>query len=405
MIFPTDSVVRLRGELEDRVTNGELSEAEAFREALAADPADPRALRLLALLAEDEGDFATANDLAWRWLHADPLSHEAFRLIGRLLGRDPAQAERAVAYQALGREKLHFDPEAEEQSDAPDSLPVLDEPPEVTREMEPHRVLHAVWVASTGEIERELVDRALACGADIAPLFTGILNLYGEDLLDDVDDALVVRSLLLLSEIGDPAALPAITQFLPLDDDTLREAASRAFQRLSFRKPTEVLNQIHLMLPTAGALELSTVAHQLGIMPQIPGRLEAVLAIEGRLADMNGNERAALANSLIATGYVMEGADSPLAARLQENYGEDLSAQSKRNLKEIRTELQKHGPIVAEADDATIYDLVCNGFEGIDEDDDQPFVRTEPKLGRNDPCWCGSGKKYKKCHLAADESR
>ncbi|MHB1469224.1 MAG: SEC-C metal-binding domain-containing protein [Solirubrobacteraceae bacterium] len=19
-------------------------------------------------------------------------------------------------------------------------------------------------------------------------------------------------------------------------------------------------------------------------------------------------------------------------------------------------------------------------------------------MGRNDPCWCGSGKKYKKCH-------
>jgi preprotein translocase subunit SecA len=24
----------------------------------------------------------------------------------------------------------------------------------------------------------------------------------------------------------------------------------------------------------------------------------------------------------------------------------------------------------------------------------------EQKLGRNDPCWCGSGKKYKKCHGA-----
>ena len=24
-------------------------------------------------------------------------------------------------------------------------------------------------------------------------------------------------------------------------------------------------------------------------------------------------------------------------------------------------------------------------------------VRTEPKIGRNDPCPCGSGKKYKKC--------
>ncbi|HIB68563.1 MAG TPA: hypothetical protein EYO33_26615 [Phycisphaerales bacterium] len=24
------------------------------------------------------------------------------------------------------------------------------------------------------------------------------------------------------------------------------------------------------------------------------------------------------------------------------------------------------------------------------------------KVGRNDPCWCGSGKKYKKCHLGKD---
>jgi preprotein translocase subunit SecA len=24
----------------------------------------------------------------------------------------------------------------------------------------------------------------------------------------------------------------------------------------------------------------------------------------------------------------------------------------------------------------------------------------QEKLGRNDPCWCGSGKKYKKCHGA-----
>ena len=28
----------------------------------------------------------------------------------------------------------------------------------------------------------------------------------------------------------------------------------------------------------------------------------------------------------------------------------------------------------------------------------QPFVRDQPKLGRNDPCWCGSGKKFKHCH-------
>ena len=26
-----------------------------------------------------------------------------------------------------------------------------------------------------------------------------------------------------------------------------------------------------------------------------------------------------------------------------------------------------------------------------------PYVRTQPKVGRNEPCSCGSGKKFKKC--------
>jgi preprotein translocase subunit SecA len=29
-----------------------------------------------------------------------------------------------------------------------------------------------------------------------------------------------------------------------------------------------------------------------------------------------------------------------------------------------------------------------------------PMVRSGPKIGRNDPCPCGSGKKYKHCHGA-----
>ncbi|MCD4735879.1 MAG: SEC-C domain-containing protein [Bacteroidales bacterium] len=28
----------------------------------------------------------------------------------------------------------------------------------------------------------------------------------------------------------------------------------------------------------------------------------------------------------------------------------------------------------------------------------QPVKRSEKKVGRNDPCPCGSGKKYKQCH-------
>ncbi len=30
-------------------------------------------------------------------------------------------------------------------------------------------------------------------------------------------------------------------------------------------------------------------------------------------------------------------------------------------------------------------------------------IRSGPRVGRNDPCPCGSGKKYKKCHMPIDE--
>ncbi|MDH3342383.1 MAG: preprotein translocase subunit SecA [Gammaproteobacteria bacterium] len=33
-----------------------------------------------------------------------------------------------------------------------------------------------------------------------------------------------------------------------------------------------------------------------------------------------------------------------------------------------------------------------------EESVEQPFVRGERKVGRNEPCWCGSGKKFKQCH-------
>ncbi|MCA9907393.1 MAG: SEC-C domain-containing protein, partial [Anaerolineae bacterium] len=34
----------------------------------------------------------------------------------------------------------------------------------------------------------------------------------------------------------------------------------------------------------------------------------------------------------------------------------------------------------------------------------QPVRKTSAKLGRNDPCWCGSGKKYKNCHMRQDQA-
>jgi hypothetical protein len=40
----------------------------------------------------------------------------------------------------------------------------------------------------------------------------------------------------------------------------------------------------------------------------------------------------------------------------------------------------------------------CNhGHHHHHHEPQEPFVRKSPKLGRNDPCHCGSGQKFKKC--------
>ena len=41
------------------------------------------------------------------------------------------------------------------------------------------------------------------------------------------------------------------------------------------------------------------------------------------------------------------------------------------------------------------------GDENVQKSIPEPITRDEPKLGRNDPCHCGSGKKFKQCHGSA----
>ena len=36
--------------------------------------------------------------------------------------------------------------------------------------------------------------------------------------------------------------------------------------------------------------------------------------------------------------------------------------------------------------------------ESLSDEQAQPFVRDGRKVGRNEPCPCGSGKKFKQCH-------
>ncbi len=405
MIFPPESVHEFRSELAAKMAAGALSDAEAFRQALAVDPHDPAATRFLALAAETEGDLPLAAQLAHRFIEADPVSHEGYLLLGRVLPDRPL----AAAYGTLGVKKLHFDPEAEANrppTGLPDPPAGLAAEPDaefeaVTRELEPHRLLHELFVAGVNAIDASLIDRVLARGADCAPLLLGVLNAYGEDLLHD-DDGLVVRALALLGEIGDPAALSALARFVPLEDDTMGGAARWAFLRIARRRPAETLDVIRGLSIGAEALDLAALAQQLCLMPDVPGRSEVLLSLADNLAEFDKDERDLVIVSMLTSAYVMHGGSSQAAATIETKYGALLSRGARQELKNLRAEIEAARQEITEAEEPSIYEVCLDGFDLVE---DEPFQRAEPKLGRNEPCWCGSGKKYKKCHLDSDEGR
>jgi hypothetical protein len=140
-------------------------------------------------------------------------------------------------------------------------------------------------------------------------------------------------------------------------------------------------------------------------------------------------ERHALFMSVALALDYSEGAKGrELAWSLLSRYSAMLPKRTRAALREtfkVHDEMDRAAPGVKEPEE-TVYELCAlpNGEEDDevedDEDpDDNPFddeeeeyedkdfipepVRRNITLGRNDPCWCGSGKKYKKCHLESDE--
>ena len=62
-------------------------------------------------------------------------------------------------------------------------------------------------------------------------------------------------------------------------------------------------------------------------------------------------------------------------------------------------------PCIDSSDDekSTAYGDAADGGKAAGGDNRKTVRRDRPKVGRNDPCPCGSGKKYKKCHGREDE--
>ncbi|MBX9588196.1 MAG: UPF0149 family protein [Hyphomonadaceae bacterium] len=114
------------------------------------------------------------------------------------------------------------------------------------------------------------------------------------------------------------------------------------------------------------------------------------------------------AQPLLALVFCLEGdEDLPEAAKARSPF-RDISA-------ERREEMRRQAVAILPAAVCALHEISLNlqaaGLDaelgeqlvedGLDEPplDQQPYVRSTVKVGRNDPCPCGSGKKHKKCCL------
>jgi preprotein translocase subunit SecA len=71
-----------------------------------------------------------------------------------------------------------------------------------------------------------------------------------------------------------------------------------------------------------------------------------------------------------------------------------IEAETERRIEQARAQHSEFGTAVAE--EAT--DVATLTLPEREEAKPQPFKRFGGKIGRNDPCPCGSGRKYKQCH-------
>lgn len=434
MIFPSEALYQLRRTVVAKVAAGEITEIEGFREALEADPDDSTPLAFLALKAEEAGDLSEAERYARELIRVHPSGHGGYLLLARILGETNPDSPLMRGYGELGLAKIQFDEEALEGLDVdrfaelcgvPDALRALpqdqvlavlvealhrqrsEEPIEVEEELLPHRLIHDLREFRDDVLDPTVVDSIIEQGARCEPLLLGILKEFGADQLTDDDYRMVERALVLLGEIGNPPVLPAITEFLTLNEDDLAGPADWAFRRISFRRPAETLEKIGEMLPSAGAPERVVLGRQIALTPQAPGRSAVLSKVTQGIEGFPKAEREGVVFSAIAGFYLVEGGKSFQAALLERKYAGSFSEDAHSDLRKLHKQTASLEPEDASPDELSVYEICCQepGLAADEEDDDDaaPVVKQEPKPGRNEPCWCGSGKKYKKCHLDRDQ--
>jgi hypothetical protein len=444
MLFPSESLRnRIQAVADDAKSRG-LPAAETARMLLQVSPDHPGVHQVLAHEALNAGNSEEGERLLWNALQVHPFGALAYASLGGLYRKDPQHEQLgqylwklalsavaaledvpddiATLFQEGSGRDLDFHNPGTYRVLVQMAAGSLDELPANDR----HRVLpYSVTIdLAQGAAEKltpESWGNILASAEVCLPVWRAALRAWAIDETETNSNA-VLFLIALCGEFAGPDFLDDLWELVALDSDEIFLHANWAVWRMAQRFPVETLARLRAAIPDAPLSVRCSMAEQLGLMSGEvePALLELVNDFSSLPADGNAAYLlVAAADALAQTGH--DGRAQALLVkyeRLLDKEGRSWMRDTLESPEGFIPRIVGEGIPELDMEDICLSRVLVNDEEHDhehyhdDEDDEEEFdedsdeiVIEHPKPGRNDPCWCGSGQKYKKCHLQKDEEQ
>jgi hypothetical protein len=258
----------------------------------------------------------------------------------------------------------------------------------------------------------------VTAGATIVP---ALITLVEDALADDQRDLgwASLHAIDLLGALGDARALPVLLRCLDLEDelDLRVEQAEAALRALGARVLEDCVAAYAASPQEAFRGRLAGVMSQWGLHDEriyaaLLDTLQRTPELGANYLVDYGDPRALEVLAQTFDALPIREGDNPLANRVFielrcaiEDLGGHLTAAQQHKFAQAdaarrRLVAQLPWDLDAPGGSAGRTTTVARAAPGSQ----RPRTTGKPKLGRNAPCWCGSRKKYKKCHLPLEES-
>jgi hypothetical protein len=283
--------------------------------------------------------------------------------------------------------------------------------PAIADRLRPYRLFNQLQSEAADYLAPNVLTSILQHRDVCEPLLRNALHEWAR-VQEALDDDSLCLLLAILGEISAPEVIQELLELNTFPRFAPFAHSQWALYRQGQRHPQAALEQYRSAAVGAALATRGCLAEQISLMEPQPGDVELLASLLEGSESFPLDEELPIFLASVVSGVAKRG-DRELAASLASRYGERIG---KRDRKLLDAAIEgNYVPLLNKLE------IAGHTFEGVclerailgppDEGDELPEdeleeeldVEPPPKPGRNDPCWCGSGKKYKKCHMASDE--